>query len=310
MDDSQAGAPLALTALDHNTPEGRRVLSRLATLLNGGIRGQTDAVTPVALALICFLLRLRPAPRFLFLGPTGVGKTELCRAFTRELFGLEHLHCFDCSEFGSPQSSLEVLLGDRHGDPGRLGALAEHSGGTLLFDEAEKGSDRFLRLLLQILEPGRVTLASGREINLRPFIIVCTGNIGSAEILEALASKFRTLERHIVEQAQETLRPEVFNRFDEVIVFRPLELDTQREIVELKLKEYLASIPYSPIAYLTEVIDFLLRFGFDRRYGARPLVRAIRRHVGEAIARDLMAEGAGTGTLKVEQGHQKLVLAR
>lgn len=290
------------------TPHIGRILSNLPLALASRIRGQDQAIGAVAMALVCFLLRLRPAPRFLFLGPTGVGKTELCRAFTSDLFGPEHLHILDSSEFGSKENSLEVLLGDRHGDAGRLGSLAQHTEGTLLFDEVEKGSELFQRLLIQILEPGRVTLASGREINLRPFVIVCTGNIGSAEILDTMASNFRTLERHVVEQAKQTLRPEVFNRFDEAIVFKPLEFDTQREIVASKLREYLDSIPYSPIACSPPVVDIIMRHGFDRRYGARPLVRAIRRHVGEAIARDLLSGGDGSGTLQVER-HQ-LVLVR
>lgn len=310
MIDSFDPAPLVPTEpkVAGITPEGRRTLSNLPAALAGRIRGQDEAVAAVSKSLTCFRLRLRPAPRFLFLGPTGVGKTELCRALTSELFGPEHFHVFDCSEFGSRDNSLEVLLGDRHGDAGRLGSLAQHTEGTLLFDEVEKGSELFQRLLIQILEPGRVTLASGREINLRPFVIVCTGNIGSAEILDTTASNFRTLERHVVEQAKQTLRPEVFNRFDEAIVFKPLEFDTQREIVVLKLREYLDSIPYSPIAFAPPVVDFIMRHGFDRRYGTRPLVRAIRRHVGEAIARDLLGGGEGTGTLQVER-HQ-LVLVR
>ena len=284
----------------------RKQLARLPDELSDRIRGQGPAVTTVAAALQRFRLQLQPQTRLLFLGPTGVGKTELVRAFTDALFGPDRLFAFDCSEFDSPET-LPVLLGDRHGDRGRFGALADYPAGTLLFDEVEKGTE-FHDLLLQVLEPGRVTLACGEVVDLSRFVIVCTGNIGSAETLDATDSNFRTLERHILDRAKQTLRPEILNRFDDLVVFRALEFDAQREIVELKLREYLASIPYAPLSHDPAVVDFLLRHGMDRRYGARPLLRAIRRFVGNAVAAQLFAGGDGHGTLVVDREQQQLML--
>ena len=297
----------------HSVPSGpgvtsrdRQQLARLPDDLSRRIRGQGPAVSTLAQALQRFGLQLQPAPRFLLLGPTGVGKTESARAFTELLFGEGQLLVFDCSEFASPEA-LPVLLGDRHGDRGRFGALADRPPETLLFDEVEKGT-AFHDLLLQILEPGQVTLACGEVVDLSRFVIVCTGNIGSAETLDATDSNFRTLERHILEQAKQTLRPEILNRFDDLVVFRALEFEAQREIVELKLREYLASIPYAPLSYEPAVVDFLLRHGMDRRYGARPLIRAIRRFVGNAVANQLFAGGDGNGTLVVDRENQQLKL--
>jgi len=286
-------------------------LRSLHRYLKRHIHGQDHVLGPVSHAIIRAELGLEKPGRFLFLGPTGVGKTETAMAFTRYLRGdsVGSIVRYDCSEFRSPDS-LRWLLGDRVGDRGRFGTLGQKGAVTLLFDEIEKAGRDFLDLLLQVLEPGRITLASGEPVDLSNCFVVCTSNIASHELLELKHSTPTTLERHVLSRAQQVLRPEIFNRFDETLVFRPLEYDTQVEILRQKLEEYLEPIRAGDcdIALDATVLPFLIRHGFDRRLGARPVLRAIRKHVGNALAEDLLAGGNGKGRLCVDATTDQLTM--
>ena len=208
------------------------------------IRGQDHVISRVVPVLHRGELGLstpgRPRGSFLFLGPTGVGKTELTLAFTRYLFGNEKLFRFDMSEYQT-QESLGLLLGGKLGEIGLLGlAVAKSSTGTLLFDEIEKAHPRVLDVFLQILDAARVTMASGETLDLSGFYIVFTSNLGGAEILNLQHSSFATMERHVLARAQQSLRPELFARITEKLVFDRLSYDVQLAIAKLHIDRELA----------------------------------------------------------------------
>jgi len=164
----------------------------------------------------------RPRGSFLFLGPTGVGKTETTIAFTHYLLGSEKLFRFDMSEYQT-QESVAVLIGGRVGEVGLLGlARSKSATGILLFDEIEKAHPRVLNLFLQILGAARVTMASGETLDLSGFYVVFTSNIAASEILTLQHSSFTTMERHVLAKAQRTLRPELYARIAEKLVFNRL----------------------------------------------------------------------------------------
>ena len=202
------------------------VISRVVPVLH---RGELGLSTPG-----------RPRGSFLFLGPTGVGKTELALAFTRYLFGNEKLFRFDMSEYQT-QESLGLLLGGKLGEIGLLGlAVAKSSTGTLLFDEIEKAHPRVLDVFLQILDAARVTMANGETLDLSGFYIVFTSNLGGADILNLQHSSFATMERHVLARAQQSLRPELFARITEKLVFDRLSYDVQLAIAKLHIDRELA----------------------------------------------------------------------
>ncbi len=211
----------------------------------------------------------RPRGSFLFLGPTGVGKTELSITFTRYLLGEDKLFRFDMSEYQT-QESLGVLLGGRVGEVGLIGlARAKSATGTLLFDEIEKAHPRVLDLFLQILDAARVTMASGETLDLNGFYVVFTSNIAASEILTLQHSSFTTMERHVLAKAQRTLRPELYARIAEKLVFNRLSYDVQMEIARFHI---------------------LMQRGFHPRLGARPLLDAIEKHLRGAVADVTLAE--------------------
>ncbi len=181
----------------------------------------------------------RPRGSFLFLGPTGVGKTELTIAFTRYLAGADKLFRFDMSEYQT-QESLSLLLGGKLGEVGLLGtAVAKSTTGTLLFDEIEKAHPRVLDVFLQVLDAARVTMASRDVLDLSGFYIVFTSNLGAAETLNLEHSSLATLERHILAKAQRSLRPELYARITEKIVFNRLGYNVQLDIARLHIEREL-----------------------------------------------------------------------
>src|SRR5437667_10043040 len=164
----------------------------------------------------------RPRGSFLLLGPTGVGKTETVLVATTQVFGSEQLFRFDMSEFQT-QETLGLLLGARLGETGYLGAVRERAAeGSLLFDEAEKAHLRVLDILLQLLDAARITIATGQTLDFSGFYVWLTSNIGSAELMSLQHSNDATLERHVLTRAQQALRPEIFARINEKLVFHRL----------------------------------------------------------------------------------------
>jgi len=292
------------TSTSDNTVEP---LQTLETFLRGEIRGQHHVIPRVVSVLQRGQLGLskagRPRGSFLFLGPTGVGKTELTNAFTRHLFGAENLIRFDMSEFQT-QETLGLLLGSRPGECGFLGAAyRKMNEGTMLFDEVEKAHPRIMDVFLQMLDAARVTVATGETLELSNFYVVMTSNIGSAELMSLQHSSDATLERHVLARAQQSLRPEIFARITEKIVFHRLSFEHQLEIAEKFLTK--------EINFLRErgheldvgkcVLPFLVRKGFHPKLGARPMRDAIEKLMGDAVAADLLTGGVGSGTLFADE---------
>jgi len=262
------------------------VLGRVASVLRRGELGLTHAS--------------RPKGSFLFLGPTGVGKTELALAFTRHLLGEEHLFRFDMSEFMHFDSVKEFI--GHNGNPGRLGIILEkyQTGGCLLFDEMEKAHPQILLLFLQMLDAARITLGNNKTYSLGNFYIVFTSNIGSENILHSKRVPFATIERSVLAQLHLELRPEFIARIDEKIVFKKLEYHTQRQIAVLLLEKELSRLKDKGYAstYDDSTLEFLVRKGIDRVFGARPLRNTIERHVQDALARRIIAGKPPAGVIR------------
>ena len=273
-------------------------LRQLQSHLSDRIRGQNHVIPRVVSALHRGELGLttpnRPLGSFLFLGPTGVGKTELSLAFTDYLLGKDKLFRFDMSEYQT-QESLGVLLGGRIGETGLLGmVVAKSVTGTLLFDEIEKAHPRVLDVFLQILDAARVTMASGETLDLGRFYIVFTSNIAAAEIINLQHSSFATMERHVLAKAQRSLRPELYARITEKLVFNRLNYDVQMEIARLHIARELSFLRDKgfELALGHSVISFLMQRGFHPRLGARPLRDTVEKHLRGAVA-NAMLGGVG-----------------
>jgi ATP-dependent Clp protease ATP-binding subunit ClpB len=284
-------------------------LKGLAGHLRGHIIGQRAVIPPVAEALMDGELGLtdpgRPKGTFLFLGPTGVGKTELCLAFTRYLFGSDpgrNLIRLDMSEFQN-QESVGILLGRSESEEGLLAKRIDAAGGsgTLLLDEIEKAHPRVLDLLLQVLDAARISMANGRTLDLSNFYVVCTSNIAAHAILDARHSKRSTLVRFIETQAQAQLRPEIFARFQSVSVFDRLGYEEQIAIAKLMLERELGrltkSLGIDPITYDDRVPATLAADGFHPRLGARPMRHAIESRLRGALRDSILAGQNGEAIL-------------
>lgn len=283
-------------------------LNGLEPHLREVIRGQAHVIPRVASVLhrgeLGFTKPNRLKGSFLFLGPTGVGKTELTLAFTRYLFGEDKLLRFDMSEYQT-QESLAVLLGGRLGEEGTLGLAVKRARfGSLLFDESEKAHPRVLDILLQILDAARISLASGETLDLSGFYVVLTSNLGAADVMQLQHAPLATMERHVLTKAQRSFRPELFARITEKLVFGRLSYDVQLEIAEQMLAselEFLAEKGLS-VSCSPAVLPFLVQRGFHPRLGARPMRDAVEKHVRDAASRACLNEGLlGSAELLVEQ---------
>ena len=301
------GIPVArLTA----TERGR--LADLETELHARVIGQDDAVTAVAKAVRRNRTGMgdenRPVGSFLFLGPTGVGKTELAKALAGSLFDDEaSVIRFDMSEFGE-RHTVSRLVGAPPGYVGydEAGQLTErvrrNPYSVVLFDEIEKAHPDVFTLLLQVLDDGRLTDGQGRTVDFRNTVIVMTSNLGG----EILASRsgaigFTTTGREfeasdlrdrVMGKLREAMRPEFLNRIDDIVLFRKLEKEQLREIVRLLLGASARRLASRDVAFhVTDAaVDRLAEVGYEPEYGARPLRRVIQREVDDRIA-DLFVSG-------------------
>ena len=316
------GIPVArLTA----TERGR--LAGLETELHARVIGQDDAVAAVAKAVRRNRTGMgdenRPVGSFLFLGPTGVGKTELAKALAGSLFDDDGAVIrFDMSEFGE-RHTVSRLIGAPPGYVGydEAGQLTErvrrNPYAVVLFDEIEKAHPDVFTLLLQVLDDGRLTDGQGRTVDFRNTVIVMTSNLG-AEFLASRAGAigFSTAGREFADadlrdrvmgKLREAMRPEFLNRIDDIVLFRKLEKAQLREIVALLLgatSRRLASREVS-LEVTDAAIDRLAEVGYEPEYGARPLRRVIQREVDDRIA-DLFVSGelgdGGTVTVDATDG--------
>jgi len=297
--------------------ENKRIISKLQNLeghLRNRIRGQNQALTRIVSVLqrgeLALTKGMRPRGSFIFLGPTGVGKTEVTLAFTEFLMGKDRLFRFDMSEYQN-QASLAVLLGGELGERGTLAMARDRSPfGTLLFDEIEKAHPRVLDVFLQILDAARVTMASGETLDLSGFYVVFTSNIASAEIVGLQHSSFATMERHVLSHAQQSMRPELYARITEKLVFNKLTYDVQLEIARLLLAQELDFLRAKGhcVEPAETVLPFLVRRGFHPRLGARPMRDAVEKSIGDAVATNLLNGGNSCGKLTVDESGERLVV--
>jgi ATP-dependent Clp protease ATP-binding subunit ClpC len=285
------------------TTEERERLMKLEEELHGRIVGQEEAVSAVAEAVRRARAGLgdpnRPDGSFLFLGPTGVGKTELARALAEALFGDEDLMVrFDMSEF-QERHTVSRLVGAPPGYVGyeEAGQLTEQVRrrpySVLLFDEIEKAHDDVFNILLQILDDGRLTDAQGRTVDFKNTVIIMTSNLGADRIQQyaRTGGDFDKLKDDLMETLRTQFRPEFINRIDEIIVFRALTDEQLAEITKLLLDRLARRLHAQGIevVFSDEAVKLLAREGFDPEFGARPLRRTIQRLVENELSRLVLA---------------------
>lgn len=253
----------------------------------------------------------RPKGSFLFLGPTGVGKTEITLTFSDYLFGKEKLHRFDMSEF-MHFDSVKEFRGDESGHIGRLEeVLQKHDEGVLLFDEMEKADKRILDLFLQILDTATVTLARGAKYNLSNFYIVFTSNIGSGRIKDSKYLTYGRVKKAIMLELKSVLRPEFIARISNICVFRKLEYDTQKEIAQSMLNSEINRIKFlgQNISYDSSLLNYVIRNGIDRNMGARPLRNCIETTVQTAVSNRLLNGFSADGMIQADLKNNKVIIA-
>mmetsp|Transcript_51035 Transcript_51035/g.124335 ORF Transcript_51035/g.124335 Transcript_51035/m.124335 type:complete len:1080 (+) Transcript_51035:52-3291(+) len=280
----------------------REKLLLLEDELSAEVIGQTDAVKAIAEAVQRSRAGLsnpdRPIASFIFLGPTGVGKTQLAKALTENLFdSADHMVRIDMSEY-MEKFSVTRLIGAPPGyvgydEGGQLSeAVRRKPYSVILFDEIEKAHPDVFNVLLQVLDDGRITDGQGRTVDFKNTIIICTSNIGSQNILDIAGDPEREPEmrQRVMDQMRAKFRPEFLNRLDEIIIFKALQKDTIRRIVDQQIKainKRLADKQMTVSATL-DALDLIAEIGYDPVYGARPLQRAVRREVETPIAKDIL----------------------
>ncbi len=286
-------------------PQLLEKLRRLPEHLREQIKGQEHVIDRVVSVLRRGELGLansrRPRGSFLFVGPTGVGKTELTNVFTDFLFEGRKPVRFDMSEYQT-HSSVEKLIGEKVGDVGLLGrALQDVERGTLLFDEIEKAHPLVLDLFLQVLEDAAITLASGERKNLSGFYVVFTSNIGAAEAMRMQSAPFASIERAVLARVNQQLRPELVGRMTEKIVFGRLGYETQRAICEQMIETECGRLNAIglKIQIGTDDLEAFVRAGYHRELGARPMRSMIESSLQEKVVQSILPHlKAGHGDCK------------
>lgn len=286
----------------------------LRDFLNARIIGQPQAIDRVVPLLENAFLGLsdpdRPYASFLFVGPTGVGKTEMTKAISEYAFGIPPLS-FDMSEF-QLQNGVEIMLGkDPAKDMGRVGdAVMKQPFGVCNFDEMEKAHVLIWDLFLQLLDEGRLTAANSQVLNFRRFVVTMTSNIGAREAMRMRHAPFIQVERIIRQQLDLKLRPEFQERFSDVVPFRQLDSNASRLICDLMCAKVLRRLRAQGHEIELDAVagEFLLRKGIDRERGARRLRRIIELYVENAVAPEAKQGRKATGKLTVDATGRALVV--
>lgn len=291
--------------------EAQRLL-KLESILHKRVVGQNEAVDTVAKAIRRGRVGLkdpnRPIGSFLFLGPTGVGKTELSKALAEAMFGNETaIIRVDMSEY-MEKHSVSKMIGSPPGYVGfeEGGQLSEqvrkNPYSVILFDEIEKAHPDVFNVLLQVLDDGRITDSQGRTVDFKNTIIIMTSNAGAQRIVdpkklgfsnsENADSEHKDMKNNVMEEVKRMFKPEFLNRIDDIIVFRALSKEDVKGIAALLLKELklrLAQQMDITLTYGDTVKNFIFEKGYDKKYGARPLKRAIQNYIEDALAEEILS---------------------
>ncbi|NLK67890.1 MAG: ATP-dependent Clp protease ATP-binding subunit [Clostridiaceae bacterium] len=286
-------------------------LKNLEEVLHQRVIGQEEAVSAISKAIRRGRVGLkdpkRPVGSFIFLGPTGVGKTELSKALAESLFGDEsHMVRIDMSEY-MEKHTVSRLIGSPPGYVGydEGGQLTEKVRrkpySVVLFDEIEKAHPDVFNILLQILEDGRLTDSTGRLVDFRNTVIIMTSNVGARNIVEPkrlgfvaaiedAARDYEEMKKNVMDELKKTFRPEFINRVDELIVFHPLTQENINDIAALMLKEVSSRLKNMDITLTADkgVKEYLANKGYDKAFGARPLRRTIQNLVEDKLAEEML----------------------
>ena len=291
--------------------ESQRLL-KLEEILHKRVVGQNEAVETVAKAIRRGRVGLkdpkRPIGSFLFLGPTGVGKTELSKALAEAMFGNENaIIRVDMSEY-MEKHSVSKMIGSPPGYVGfeEGGQLSEqvrkNPYSVILFDEIEKAHPDVFNVLLQVLDDGRITDSQGRTVDFKNTIIIMTSNAGAQRIVdpkklgfsnvENAESEHKDMKNNVMEEIKRMFKPEFLNCIDDIIVFRALSKEDVKGIAALMLKELknrLAKQMDITLTYGDTVKNFIFEKGYDKKYGARPLKRAIQNNIEDSLAEEILS---------------------
>lgn len=298
-------------------------LLHLEDQLHQRVIGQDEAVTAVAESIQRSRAGLsdpdRPTASFIFLGPTGVGKTELAKALAWTLFDTEEaIVRIDMSEY-MEKHTVSRLMG---APPGYVGyeeggqlteAIRRRPYSVILFDEIEKAHPDVFNVMLQILDDGRLTDSQGRTVDFTNTIIIMTSNIGSQYILDLAGddSKYEEMRNRVMEAMRASFRPEFLNRIDDIIIFHSLVKSQLRNIVKIQVQRLKARLEEQKLTLQLsdEALDFLADIGYDPVYGARPLKRSIQRYLETAIAKTILkGQFQGGDTICVDVEDERLTL--
>lgn len=295
----------------------REKLLRLKDTLHERVVGQDDAVTYVTEAVWRARSGIKdpnkPIGSFLFLGPTGVGKTELAKALAAQLFDSEdHFIRIDMSEY-MEKHSVSRLVG---APPGYIGyeeggqlteAVRRNPYSVVLLDEIEKAHPDVANILLQVLDDGRITDSQGRIVNFTNTVIILTSNIGSQFLLEGSEES----EQLVQTALRQHFKPELLNRMDDIIMFHALSNEHFHKIAWKYVKQLQDRVAEQEITLSvdSEVVDWIVKHGIDPQFGARPLKRFVQRHLETIVARELLkGEVAAGGTLSIALENEELVI--
>jgi ATP-dependent Clp protease ATP-binding subunit ClpB len=300
-------------------------LLQLEDVLHDRVVGQEEAVTAIADAIQRSRAGLadpnRPIASFIFLGPTGVGKTELAKALAAYLFDTEDsMVRIDMSEY-MEKHSVSRLVG---APPGYVGyeeggqlteAVRRRPYAVILFDEIEKAHPDVFNIMLQILDDGRVTDSQGRTVDFKNSIIIMTSNVGSQFILDIAGddSKYEEMRDRVMESMRSSFRPEFLNRIDEIVIFHALRRDELRRIVKLQVQrlELRLADRRMTLKIADAALDFIAEVGYDPVYGARPLKRIIQRQLETQIAKGILRGDYADGdTIFVDIENERLAFKR
>lgn len=302
------------------TEKESRRLERLEYELHKRVIGQDEAVTAVAKAIKRSRVGLkdskRPIGSFLFLGPTGVGKTELSKALAETVFGTEDaLIRVDMSEY-MEKHSVSKLIGSPPGYVGfeEGGQLSEkvrtNPYSVILFDEIEKAHSDVFNILLQVLDDGHITDSQGRKVDFKNTIIIMTSNTGAQGIIDPkqlgfvtstdAAKEHEDMKKNVMDELKRTFKPEFLNRIDDIIVFHALQEKDVREIAALMLRELKNRVQVQmdiELKFTDHLKKYIFEKGYDKKYGARPLKRAIQTYVEDELAEAILRGDVHKGEL-------------